>query len=172
MANALNGDSKPKTTSETLTFAKAAYDYTRDSLQYNLNASSADKGALAGLREGEGTCVEYASLFVALNRAAGIPARIVNGFAHYSKVLADTSSSSRLEKQRHQWAEFYLPGQGWIPVDPTLGTATNSRFGSLSAGYYIIQNYGDLPISGSYKGGKLNISFDYSIEIDNVPSTL
>lgn len=61
-------------------------------------------GALAGLRGGQGDCEEFSSLFVALCRASGIPARLVRGPGHC-------------------WAEFALADRDgeiiWVPADPT-----------------------------------------------------
>jgi transglutaminase-like putative cysteine protease len=60
-------------------------------------------------------CTEYASLMIALCRASGIPARYVEGLA----VLGEkTKESARTE---HAWLEVYLPGSGWVPMDPTMG---------------------------------------------------
>jgi transglutaminase-like putative cysteine protease len=52
-----------------------------------------------------------ALLFCALARAAGIPAQPVSG------VLVDRAPATF----RHFWAEFWIDGAGWIPVDPALG---------------------------------------------------
>jgi len=70
-----------------------------------------ERGALWALENGAGDCSEYSYLFVALCRAAGIPARIQAGFAfhHPSETLEDG----------HMWAEYYLENYGWIPVDVT-----------------------------------------------------
>ena len=59
---------------------------------------------------GEGECGDFAALFIALSRAKGIPARPVVGYWAISGI-----------NQTHVWAEFYLEGLGWIPVDPTFG---------------------------------------------------
>lgn len=152
------------TLEEALALAKAAYKYTQDSLNYSLSSPAVNKGALAALEYGEGSCVEYASLFTALCRAGGVQARIVNGFANDLHTLDLENLKSNLGKSRHQWAEFYLPGQGWIPVDPTLAKPGRELFGSLPIGYYLIQNYEDLPVKCSYQGSNLNINFDYKID--------
>ncbi|MDR3130719.1 MAG: IPT/TIG domain-containing protein [Treponema sp.] len=52
-----------------------------------------------------------ALLFCALARAGGIPAQPVAG------VLVDKTRSTF----RHFWAEFWIDGAGWIPVDPAMG---------------------------------------------------
>jgi transglutaminase-like putative cysteine protease len=65
--------------------------------------------ALRALLTGQGDCGYFASLFAATCRSVGIPARGVTGI---------------VEGQGwHVWAEFYLPGFGWIPADPTFSNA-------------------------------------------------
>lgn len=56
--------------------------------------------------------LEYAMLFTYMARKSGIPARPVSGF------LVDKDNNARL----HYWAEFFIMGIGWIPVDPRLKT--------------------------------------------------
>ena len=68
-------------------------------------------GALEALEEREADSYRAALLFCALARAAGIPALPVAG------VLVDRYDNTF----RHYWAEFWLDGFGWIPVDPALG---------------------------------------------------
>lgn len=59
-----------------------------------------------------GDCGEYSSLFVALCRAVGIPAKIDIGFFI-------TPSS---EINEHAWASIYLEPYGWLPVDCQFAT--------------------------------------------------
>jgi hypothetical protein len=66
------------------------------------------------LRAGKGDCTEHALLFVALARAAGIPARGVHGL-----VYADYGTGSSPGLYWHAWAEVKV-GEEWIPVDPTF----------------------------------------------------
>lgn len=89
--------------------AEAAYAYTVDNLAYALGLS--DRSPLAGLESGYGDSYTYALLFVTLARAAGVPARPVGGV-----LLTDEGSS-----YPHFWAEFFITGIGWVPVDPALG---------------------------------------------------
>lgn len=62
--------------------------------------------AAQALKTGYGDCGYFASAFSAACRNAGIPARPITGF------LAGTN-------EWHVWAEFYVPGHGWVPVDPS-----------------------------------------------------
>lgn len=76
------------------------------------------QGALSTLKGGAAVCMEYSDLFIALVRAAGIPARAAFGSGYSS--LEDSDSSSNAIN--HQWAEVYIPNlDSWIAVDTTWG---------------------------------------------------
>lgn len=62
-------------------------------------------------------CMEFTDLFIALTRAAGIPAREMDGFAYtQNKKLRPLSLSRDL---LHAWPEYFDDQKGWIMVDPT-----------------------------------------------------
>jgi Transglutaminase-like superfamily len=68
--------------------------------------------AIEVLRTRVGDCNEHATLYVALARAAGVPARMATGLVHLRGAF-----------YYHAWAEVYLAtkaGGLWLPVDPTL----------------------------------------------------
>jgi transglutaminase-like putative cysteine protease len=68
--------------------------------------------ALEVLRTRVGDCNEHTTLYVALARAAGIPARIATGLVHLHGAF-----------YYHAWAEVYVTSNAgglWLPVDPTL----------------------------------------------------
>ena len=65
-------------------------------------------GALAAAQSGRGTRADLTCVCVAMLRAAGIPARPVIGL----------SELSRQAKEPTTWAEFFLPGSGWVPFSP------------------------------------------------------
>lgn len=68
-------------------------------------------------------CMEFTDLFIALSRAAGIPAREIDGFA-YTKD-ASFRPLSLFKDALHAWPEFYdEQKQTWISVDPTWGKTT------------------------------------------------
>jgi transglutaminase-like putative cysteine protease len=82
-----------------------------------------DGGALAAVRGQLGDCTEYADLLVALCRARGIPARVVEG------VIADYS-----DVPRHAWAEAYVGGR-WLPLDAALARSGQSSFDRMKPMY-------------------------------------
>ncbi len=66
------------------------------------------RGAQNALHTLRGDCGQYAALFIALARSLHIPARQQSGFVF---------SAERVSY--HVWAEVYVAGSGWFPVDPT-----------------------------------------------------
>ena len=79
-----------------------------------------------------GFCEHYASSFVFMLRAAGIPARVVTGYqgGEYNQV-----GGYYLIKQKdaHAWAEYWVQDKGWVRVDPTSAVAPSRVDVSLQA---------------------------------------
>jgi transglutaminase-like putative cysteine protease len=68
----------------------------------------------------QGYCDYYATSMVVLARAAGLPARLVVGYA------SGTYDAARgvyvvTEADAHSWPEIYFPGYGWVEFEPTAG---------------------------------------------------
>ncbi|HEX3948714.1 MAG TPA: DUF3488 and transglutaminase-like domain-containing protein [Steroidobacteraceae bacterium] len=69
-----------------------------------------------------GFCGHYASAFVSLARAAGIPARVVTGY--YGGTLNPYGDYWIVrQSDAHAWAEVWIEGQGWVRIDPTAAIA-------------------------------------------------
>lgn len=69
-----------------------------------------------------GFCEHYASSFAVLMRAAGIPARIVAGYMGGEKnEFGDYYVIHQADA--HAWTEVWLPGEGWVRVDPTAAVS-------------------------------------------------
>lgn len=75
-----------------------------------------------------GNCTDFHSLFISLARARGIPARFVIGFP--------LTAADGNVKGYHCWAEFYVKGKGWIPVD----ASDASKLQDPSAQQYLFGN--------------------------------
>ncbi len=97
--------------------AENIYNYLLKNLEYSLKPASTL--ITENINSGEGDSYTYSVLFAAMCRAAGIPARPVAGVLIYNNK----------QSINHYWAEFYLEGYGWIPVDPALGDG--ARFGNF-----------------------------------------
>ena len=69
-----------------------------------------------------GFCEHYASSFVIMMRAAGIPARVVAGYQG-GEVNPVNRTVIVHQFDAHAWAEVWLEGEGWVRVDPTAAVA-------------------------------------------------
>lgn len=97
--------------------------YVRESAEYDLNTESMPSGerdfAMWFLEDSEtGYCVHFATAATVLLRAAGIPARYVEGYL----VEAQNGKSVRVTSAlAHAWVEYYLPDVGWVVLETTPG---------------------------------------------------
>lgn len=92
--------------------ARAIYDHVLMTMKYDKTTPGwghGDTERACDIRTGN--CTDFHSLFISLARAVGIPARFVMGFS--------MTGSSGQTSGYHCWAEFYVQGRGWIPVDPS-----------------------------------------------------
>ncbi len=106
-------DSITKGKTTVLAKARAIYDWTCENMYRDPTTKGCGRGDVCYLlRRPGGKCTDINSVFIALCRAAGIPAREIFGIRMGKKSVQDIS------KWQHCWAEFYLPGSGWIAVDP------------------------------------------------------
>ncbi len=93
--------------------ARAVYDWVVENTYRDPDVRGCGRGIVEEtLAKRGGKCADISSVFVALARASGVPARDVYGLR-----LSKTGSKD-MTGGFHCWAEFYLPGTGWVPVDP------------------------------------------------------
>jgi len=114
--------------------SKAFYNFVADNMHY-AGYDPKDIGALMALERLSGDCVEYSDLLVALNRAADIPARTIEG------LTGCTSQGYDPGNNKHCWLEVNFPGIGWVPVDPTWGRHLQNRatyFGNMTPDHIIV----------------------------------
>lgn len=90
--------------------ARAVYDWVYDNMVRDESVQGCGQGDICELLSTlAGKCTDINSTFVGLCRASGIPAKEVFGI----RMNADDITANQ-----HCWASFFLPGTGWIPVDP------------------------------------------------------
>ncbi|MHB1535186.1 MAG: transglutaminase family protein [Acidimicrobiales bacterium] len=78
-------------------------------------------------RTREGYCQQFAGSYVVMARLLGLPTRLVYGFTTGTPTAAGTWQVT--DADAHTWPEMYFPSFGWIPFEPTKGSAnpaTNS----------------------------------------------
>ncbi|MFA6431283.1 MAG: transglutaminase domain-containing protein [Candidatus Margulisiibacteriota bacterium] len=87
------------------------------------------------VQRGYGECGGYSALFTALARGVGVPARVVWGMVEENDPKMRFAPAGHLKG--HAWAEFYLHGKGWIPVEPQAP----ETLGMLPTTYIKMYNY-------------------------------
>lgn len=109
-------------------YAYKCYEYVAQHLTYHLYSEGLLPLDTVIARQG-GECGDFTTLFVNLLRNKNIPARHVAAFTS--------------DGQYHVWAEFLLPGYGWVPVDATYknGNPAGNFFGEYHE-QYIVAHFG------------------------------
>ncbi|MBN1480627.1 hypothetical protein JXA70_10175 [candidate division KSB1 bacterium] len=117
--------------------AKKLHDYIIQHLYYEIDGRH--DPAPVVLTRGSGSCSEYTFIFIALCRAAGIPARYIGGTV--------TPKAGFADDVYHRWVQIYLPYYGWIPVDVTWDdkgtTPSYTYFGATSNKLFVTTIRGD-----------------------------
>ncbi len=125
---------------------RALYDYVGDNISYSAYESG-DRGAVWALEQGSGDCTEFADALLALSRAAGIPARFLEGVTYRA------GESPEPSQIKHDWLEAYLPGHGWVPLDPTWGRFPERRdryFARMSPDHIVVTRGRNLSMLKGY----------------------
>jgi transglutaminase superfamily protein len=92
--------------------ARAIYDYVFTTMRYDKTGTGWGRGdVLYACDAKKGNCTDFHSLFIAMARSQGIPARFEIGFP-----LPPDKHSSDIAGY-HCWADFFDPAHGWVPVD-------------------------------------------------------
>jgi transglutaminase-like putative cysteine protease len=92
--------------------ARAIYDYVFTTMRYDKTGIGWGHGdVLYACDAKKGNCTDFHSLFIAMARSQGIPARFEIGFP-----LPPDKHSGEIAGY-HCWSDFYVDGKGWVPVD-------------------------------------------------------
>lgn len=141
------------------------------------------KGAASAvLSPKEAVCMEFTDLFIAISRAAGIPAREVEGYAYtQNERLRPLSLALESGDILHAWPEYWDDLRGWVQVDPTWGSTSGGLdfFNKLDFNHITFVQRGASSTypypAGSYKKdsdkGKKDIYVDFAVELPSITST-
>jgi len=148
--------------------ARAIYDYVVDTMSYDKSGTGWGNGDIYWACDAKrGNCTDFHALFIGLARAEGIPARFEIGLplpaAHGEGEIAGY----------HCWAEFYLAGYGWVPVDASEARKNPDKrgyfFGALDENRVQFSIGRDLVLAPRQAGAPLNYFIYPYVEVDGQP---
>jgi len=113
-----------------------------DNLRYERREEGPARSTADTLALGVAACRDFAVVLVDTLRQLGLAARFASG---YLCELGD--AEKKAEGALHAWVEAYLPGAGWLGLDPTHGTLCDHRHVTAAVG---IMPDNVSPVSGSY----------------------
>jgi transglutaminase-like putative cysteine protease len=164
------GLAKEHTAGDTTPLQKARhiYDYVVATMRYDKSGEGWGRGdAIWACTSKRGNCTDFHSLFIGMMRSAGIPARFEIGFP-----LPEGKTEGDIPGY-HCWAEFYISGIGWIPVDASeawKNPAKRDYFFGAHDDNRVFFTYGrDLVLSPEQKGPALNYFIYPYAESDGQP---
>jgi transglutaminase-like putative cysteine protease len=135
--------------------ARHIYDYVLANMRYDKSGEGWGRGdAVWACTAKRGNCTDFHSLFIGMMRSSGIPARFEIGFPlPEGKMEGDIAGY-------HCWAEFYLSGVGWVPVDASEAWKNASKrdyfFGAHDTNRVFFTYGRDIRLSPDQKGDPLN----------------
>jgi transglutaminase-like putative cysteine protease len=125
--------------------------------KYQPNATNIDTPLLEALKARRGVCQDFSHVMIGALRSLRLSARYVSG---YLRSGADYQGS----EASHAWVSVYLPGSGWVDVDPTNDLRPSTGHVTLGWG----RDYGDVtPVKGIALGGGQQI-VEVEVRVDEI----
>lgn len=124
---------RTETGGDTTTIVQRAMQMVNADLAYSLAAPALGRDTVDEFlfETKTGYCEHFSSAFVFLMRAAGVPARVVTGYAGgYRNPVGDYWIVRNSDA--HAWAEVWLAGRGWVRVDPTAAVAPERIYDTIA----------------------------------------
>ena len=145
--------------------ARAIYDYVFTTMKYDKTGTGWGHGdVLYACDAKKGNCTDFHSLFIAMARSQGIPARFEIGFP-----LPPDKHSAEIAGY-HCWSDFYVDGKGWIPVDISEAWKHPEKrdyfFGSHDVNRVQFSMGRDLRLNPPQEGKPLNYFVYPYVEVD------
>ena len=117
-------------------------------LRYEKGATTVRTTAAESLALGAGVCQDFTHVYLAAARSQGIAARYVSGYL-YSPGDAWGGGGDDEAVASHAWVDVFVPGEGWLSLDPTHDAPQDARYIRLAVG----RDYADVPPTrGVFKG--------------------
>jgi transglutaminase-like putative cysteine protease len=129
--------------SDMLGFLHALMVQINEHMIFDENPTDAGTTAMEAFSLKRGVCQDYAHIFIACARNAGIPARFASG--HFLR-----SDGMVHQQAGHAWAEAFVPDLGWVGFDAANGICTTDAHARIAIG---LDYLGAAPVRGTRYGG-------------------
>jgi transglutaminase-like putative cysteine protease len=148
--------------------ARHIYDYVLATMKYDKSGEGWGRGdAIWACTAKRGNCTDFHSLFIGLMRSSGVPARFEIGFP-----LPENKTEGEISGY-HCWAEFYLDGIGWVPVDASEAWKNPAKrdyfFGAHDINRVFFTYGRDIRLSPEQQGAPLNYFIYPYAELNGQP---
>lgn len=134
--------------------AKLIYEYMIANYKIQDKLRKGDTSPLDMIKSKKGDAYDFAVLYAAFLRTAGVPAKVMSG------ILVDADKKA----QPHWWVNFYIDNFGWVPADPALGAGLPYKafqehpnparyyFGNMDAQHIMFTQYWN-PVKNTISSG-------------------
>jgi transglutaminase-like putative cysteine protease len=148
--------------------ARAIYQKVTGMLTYDKSGTGWGRGdALYACDAKRGNCTDFHALLIGMARSVGIPARFAIGLP-----LPESQQSGEIPGY-HCWAELYVHGKGWVPVDSSEGSKNPAKrdyfFGHHDENRLEFSRGRQLTLTPAQQGPPLNFFVYPYAEVDGRP---
>jgi transglutaminase-like putative cysteine protease len=152
----------PSETTGTMKILRAMTSGIREEFLYVRRTEKGVQTPEQTLRNGRGSCRDFAVLMMEAARSLGIAARFVSGY-----IFSPSSSGFSGGGSTHAWVQAYLPGAGWIDFDPTNNIIGNRNLIRVAVAWVPDQV---LPLWGTYSGPlEAFLGMDVTVNVSETP---
>ena len=148
-------DLRAETEGDVLGFLHALLLQLSDHMTFDTDPTNSGTSAAEAFKLRRGVCQDYAHIFIACARSAGVPARYVSGHLLRSDDMVAQDAG-------HAWAEAYVDKLGWVGFDSTNAICTTDAYVRVAIG---LDYLSAAPVRGTrYGGGKEILSVAVKVD--------